>query len=97
MRCYETGKSTALTREWETQVEIVWEQEKEIESGKIIETYVFDHETYERVCVKAIISKDPSRLPNGEKLWVRDFKGKLQPEPWAIKIIERQVPPWIAE
>ena len=86
-----------MTKEWETQVEIVYEQEKEIEAGEVIDTYVFDPETYERVYVKAIISKDPARLPDGEKLWVRDLKGKLQPEPWAIRIIERQAPPWIAE
>lgn len=86
-----------MTREWETQVEIVYEQEKEIEAGEMIETYVFDHETYEKVYVKAIISKEPARLHDGERLWIRDFKGKLQPEPWAIKIIETQEPPWVAE
>lgn len=84
-----------MTKGWETHMEIVLEQEKEIEAGEVIETYVFDSETYERIYVKAKISKDPARLPDGETLWVRDFKGQLEPHPWAIKIIERQEPPWM--
>jgi len=84
-----------LSKEWETQFEILYEQQKEIEAGDTIETYVFDRETYERVYVKAIISKDPARLPDGDILWVRNLKGKVEPQPWAIKVIERQAPPWM--
>jgi hypothetical protein len=81
-----------MSREWETFEEIVCDRQAEIEANQIIETYVMDHETYERIYVKAIISKDPTRLPDGEKLWVRDFSGKLKPEYWAIKIVEVQSP-----
>lgn len=84
-----------MSKEWETQFEILYEQQKEIEAGDTIETYVFDRETYERVYVKAIISKDPARLPDGDILWVRNLKGKVEPQPWAIKVIERQAPPWM--
>jgi hypothetical protein len=80
---------------WETQLEIMFEQQKEIEAGEVIETYIFDKETYEQVYVKAIVSKNPASLPEGDVLWVRDLKGKLFNEPWAIKIIERQPPPWM--
>lgn len=84
-----------MSKVWETQLEIVYEQQKEIEAGEVIETYVFDKETYEQVYVKAIISKDPAKVPEGDILWVRDLKGKLYPQPWAIKIIETQPPPWM--
>ena len=86
-----------MTKEWEIHYEVVYEQEKEIEAGDVIETYIFDPETYERVYVKAIISKDSAKLPDGEKLWVRNFKGHLESEPWAIKILEKQAPPWATE
>lgn len=82
-----------MSREWETFEEIVYDHQAEIDANQIIETYVMDHETYERVYVKAIICKDPAKLPDGEKLWVRDFTGKLRPEFWAIKIVEEQSPP----
>jgi len=81
-----------MSREWETFEEIVLDRQAEIEANQVIETYVMDHETYERIYVKAIISKDPTKLPDGEKLWVRDFSGKLEPECWAIKIVEKQSP-----
>jgi len=77
-----------MTKVWETQIEIIYEQEKEIEAGEPIETYVFDPETYETTYCKAIISKDPSKLPDGDVLNVRNFKGQMEPEPWAIKILE---------
>lgn len=80
---------------WETQLEILFEQQAAIDAGDPIETYVFDKESYEQVYVKAVISKDPMKLPGGDVLWVRDLKGKLFPQPWAIKIIERQSPPWL--
>jgi hypothetical protein len=75
-------------KEWETHIEIIFEQEKDIDAGKPIDTYVFDRETYETTYCKAIISKDPSKLPDGEKLWVRNFKGQMEEEPWAIKMLE---------
>ena len=80
---------------WETQLEIVYEQQAAIDAGDPIETYICDKETYEQVFVKAIISKDPAKISDGDVLWVRDLKGKLLSQPWAIKIIERQSPPWL--
>ena len=74
--------------EWETHIEIIFEQEQEIDSGEAIDTYVYDRETYETIYCRAIISKDPSKLPDGEILWVRNFKGQMEEEPWAIKMLE---------
>ena len=79
-----------MTKEWETHIEIIYEQEKDIEAGKAIETYVYDPETFESVHCKAIISKDPSTLPDGDVLNVRNFKGQMEANPWAIKILERR-------
>ena len=82
--------------EWESMMEIVDDHEKEIEEGIPFETYVFNHETLERRYVKAIISKLPEKLPGAEKLWMVDFKGKMEAEPWAIKIIEEIAPEWMS-
>jgi hypothetical protein len=79
-----------MTTEWETHIEIIYEQEKDIEAGKAIETYVIDPVTFETVHCKAIISKDPSKLPDGDVLKVRNFKGQMEEKPWAIKILERR-------
>jgi hypothetical protein len=79
-------------REWETMDEVLYGYERKIDANEVIETYIVDHETYERMDVKAIISRDPTKLPDGEKLWVRDFKGRLKPEPWSIKIVEVLTP-----
>ncbi len=82
--------------EWEVHRDVFYEKESEIEQGKPIETYVFDAQTYERRYVRAIISKPPKKLEDGENLWVRDFQGRLEPEPWAIRIIEELPSPWEA-
>lgn len=42
---------------------------------------------YDNKIVKAILSSDPGRLPDGEVLWVRSWIGVLYPQPWAIKIV----------
>ncbi len=77
-----------MSREWEIHIEIIYDQEKEIDAGRPIDTYVFDPATYERTYCKAIISKDPAKLPGADILRVRNFKGQLEPNPWAIKILE---------
>ena len=83
-----------MNTEWEIHEEVIYEQQSQIEAGGLISTYVFDHETYERKYVKAIISKAPEKLSEAERLWVRDLKGKLLQQPWAIKIVKEEPPPW---
>lgn len=39
--------------------------------------------------VKALVASSAEQLPDGDTLWVRTELGKLQKEPWKIKIIER--------
>ena len=77
-----------MTKEWEILIEIVHDQDKEIEAVRPIDTYVVDPETYQRTYCTAIISKDPEKLPNADILRVRNYKGQLEPKPWAIKILE---------
>ena len=78
-----------MTKGWETHIEVIYEQEKEIEAGKAIETYIYDPETFEKIYCKAIISKDLNKIPDGEPLKVRNFQGQVEPDTWAIKILER--------
>ena len=41
---------------------------------------------YDTRIVKAILSSDPARLPEGDVLHVRSWTGVLYPQTWAIKI-----------
>ena len=43
---------------------------------------------YNARIVKAILSSDPRRIPEGDVLRVRSWTGVLYPQPWAIKILE---------
>lgn len=45
-------------------------------------------EKYDTIRVKAVVSRDPAQLAEGDVLWLRWTRGSLQKEPWAIKIIE---------
>ncbi len=42
---------------------------------------------YDARIVRAILSSDPGRLPEGDVLWVRSWTGVPYPQPWAIKIV----------
>lgn len=43
---------------------------------------------YDCRIVKAIVSRDPEKLPGADVLWLRSLVGKLFPNPWAIKIVQ---------
>ena len=43
---------------------------------------------YDARVVRALVSADPSRLPEGDRLWVRSWIGVPYPKPWAIQIVE---------
>lgn len=43
---------------------------------------------YESRYVKAVVSRDPSKLPDGDELLIRYQRGGLFGEKWAIKILE---------
>lgn len=46
------------------------------------------NEKYCSKYVRAIISKDPAALPDGDELMIRYQRGELLPEKWRIKIIK---------
>ena len=50
---------------------------------------------YDTKLVRAELSKAPSKLANGDTLWVRSETGYLYPQPWSIKILE-ELPPYVA-
>jgi len=50
---------------------------------------------YDTKLVRAELSKAPSKLADGQTLWVRSETGYLYPQPWSIKILE-ELPPYVA-
>ena len=86
-----------MAKEWELLLENVYEEQDKIDKGEAVKTEIFDRETYEIKYISAIISKDPAKLPDGEKLWVRNLQGHLEPEPWAIQILEELDKFWFDE
>ena len=64
----------------------------EFESGKpfpMDRVEIQDAQNYERIYAKAIICKDPTNLPEGEVLWIKNYREERIPEPARIKILER--------
>ncbi|MGD8227207.1 MAG: hypothetical protein PVI20_05465 [Desulfobacteraceae bacterium] len=43
---------------------------------------------YDCRIVKALVARDPQKLPGSDVLWLRSLVGRRFPEPWAIKITE---------
>ena len=79
--------------EWETSLEAIEGHERDIEHLEPFDLEIFD-ENYEHVYARAIISKAPEKLPEGESLWMQDYKGKRETNPWRIKILERLAAPY---
>ncbi len=74
--------------EWETSRNYLNPYRKEIAEGKPIEITVFDHGTYERKLVKAIVYHSFTAMPGVDRLWIKDASDWLEPEPWGIKVLE---------
>ena len=59
--------------------------------GQEIELLIKDlsptRQKYDARYVKAIVSSDPEKLPDGDVLWIRGWVGVPYPNPWAIKIL----------
>ena len=79
--------------EWESDLEVLYGRDKQLETGEPFDTYIVSRDTYERKYVRAVIKKEGS-LEGGEKLWVRTFQGQILPQPWAIKILEELPTQW---
>lgn len=62
--------------------------EAEIERGEEFALEVRDLATLARLVVRAIVSKDPTRTPGGQTLWVRAYNDEDILGPWAIQILE---------
>ena len=74
--------------ELETYIKYLEEQMGEIEAGRPIMIQVTDREIFEQKVVKAIITRSPDKLPDGENLWIKNEREEIGPVPWKIKIIE---------
>ena len=49
---------------------------------------------YDTKLVRAELSRNAEKLPDGDLLRIRSETGYLHPEPWAIKILE-ELPPYV--
>jgi len=49
---------------------------------------------YDTRLVHAELCRRPDKLPDGDVLWIRSETGRLQPDPWAIKVLE-DLPPTV--
>ena len=49
---------------------------------------------YDTKLVRAELSRQANKLPDGDVLWIRSETGRLQSEPWAIKVLE-ELPPHV--
>ena len=80
--------------EWEVSIIDFRERGKleELENRQVFELdniEIKNHQTYERIYVRARFSKDQEKLPQGEVLWVRDYNEDLLPRPMKIEILEK--------
>ena len=59
--------------------------------GEEIELLIKDlsptRQKYDARYVKAIVSSDPEKIPDGDVLQIRGWVGVPYPKPWAIKIL----------
>ncbi len=80
--------------EWEVPLEVLGENEKDIyakiDAGAVFDAYLLDKQTYQRKYCKFKIAKSAQDLPTADKLWLRDFLGKLLPQAWAVMILEER-------
>ncbi|MFC1964141.1 hypothetical protein ACFLV1_02030 [Chloroflexota bacterium] len=85
--------------EWEVSLIDIRDTGKlgDFDSGHVFEmdnVEIKDHETLERIYVKAQFCKDPSKLPDGEVLWVRNYTEEIIPQSGKIKILGKIPTPY---
>ncbi len=87
--------------EWETLLDTLGDTQEEVDAkisrGEVFDTYLLDAQTYERRYFKFKITKAAKDLPAADKLWVKNFQGKVLPEPWGVTILEESKPQTITE
>ena len=77
-----------MSQEYEVYEAYIDGHEAEIEQGKDFPVEVKELSTLTRKVYRARVAKPPKSLLNGHKLWVKDDRENLLPEPWTIEIIE---------
>ena len=73
-----------MTKEYDTFIENI----SNLKEGEEIELTIRDLSNLKAIDVKGIVSRSHVKLKGGSPLWIRDLMGRLNPEPWAIKILE---------
>ena len=85
--------------EWETNIFEFRDKGKltEFESGQIFEMgniEIKDHKSLERMYVRAQVCRDGAKLPDGDVLWVKDYRDEIIPGPMKIKVLEKLQSPY---
>lgn len=62
--------------------------EQEMAEGTPFIIEIRDLETFTRMIVKAIVSREKDAVPDGSPLWIKDYGDEIVPEPGSIKILE---------
>jgi len=60
----------------------------EIAEGKDFIVEIRDLATFERMIVRAVVSREPNSIEGGTPLWVKDFYDEIVATPGTIKILE---------
>ncbi len=60
----------------------------DMKEGKDFIVEIRDLATFERMIVRALVSREPESIEGGTPLWVKDFYDEIIPTPGAIKILE---------
>lgn len=74
-------------KEYLTFVENLESLDEGCETELLIKDLTPSRRKYDARYVRAMVSKDPGKWPEGDLLWIRGWVGVLFPDPWAIKII----------
>lgn len=62
--------------------------EQEMAEGTPFILEVRDLETFTRMIIKAIVSREKDSIPGGSPLWFKDYSDEIVPQPGSIKILE---------
>ena len=63
---------------------------KRPEEGKELEVEVVDNSTLERLKMNAVLASSGDKLPGADRLWLyaKGAMEPLEPQPWAIQVLE---------
>lgn len=82
-----------MRREWVTYVRRI----SDLDEGNLaifIKDLTPGPRKYDTKLVRAELSRNAEKLPDGDTLWIRSETGYLHPQSWSIRILE-ELPPYV--